>query len=128
MTKDTDALLEKWETVYKRGLLSFWILLLLHRRQMYAYEMQDEIRRMSRGSVAPDENSIYRALRRFAREGLVSSERLPSDVGPERRYFSLTANGRELLARFIRRNLLAFRQTEVRGLMDEIVDGHRSDL
>lgn len=128
MSKDSDALLEKWETVYKRGLLSFWILLLLQRREMYAYEMQDEIRRMSGGSVAPDENSIYRALRRFAREGLVSSERLPSDVGPERRYFSLTANGRELLARFIRRNLLAFRQTEVRGLMDEIVDGHRSDL
>lgn len=127
MSNDSDALLEKWETVYKRGLLSFWILLLLQRREMYAYEMQDEIRRLSGGSIAPDENSIYRALRRFAREGLVSSERVPSDVGPKRRYFSLSAKGRRLLTRFIRRNLLVFRQPDVEALMADLLDNQRSE-
>lgn len=127
MSGQTESLLEKWETVYKRGLLSFWILLLLHQRKMYAYEMQDEIRRLSGGSVTPDENSIYRALRRFAREGLVDSERIPSDVGPKRRYFSLTAAGRELLARFIRRNLLVLRQPEVEALMADVLEEQRSE-
>lgn len=121
MPEEIDILLEKWETVYNRGLLSFWILLLLHQRPMYAYEMQDEIRHLSAGTVAPEENSIYRALRRFAREGVVSSQRVRSDVGPPRRYFSLTPAGRELLARFISRNLLAFDQPEVRAVMADVL-------
>jgi len=29
---EVDALLLKWEEAYKKGLLSFWILLLLHER------------------------------------------------------------------------------------------------
>ena len=39
-----DQLLFKWEGVYKKGLLSFWILLLLDERPSYAYEMAGEVR------------------------------------------------------------------------------------
>jgi hypothetical protein len=33
-----DDLLKKWEEAYKKGLLSFWLLLLLHDQPAYAYE------------------------------------------------------------------------------------------
>lgn len=125
-TDEVSKLLEQWEQVYKRGLLSFWILLLLHRREMYAYEMSGEISALSRGSIVADDNSIYRALKRFAEAGLIHSEKRPSASGPPRRYFSLTEQGGELLARFIARNLRAFQSAEIAANMDEIVERYNA--
>lgn len=113
MSPKSDELLAQWEEVYKRGLLSFWILLLLNEREMYAYEMSDAIARISNGTVVADDNSIYRALRRFAESGLIESEKRDSDMGPPRRYFWLTQLGQELLRRFIERNILLFQQPQV---------------
>ena len=45
--------------------------------------------------------------------GLVASELQPSPSGPARRYFSLTPAGRQLLRRFIERNVMVFRAAEV---------------
>ena len=90
----TSEMLAQWEEVYKRSLLSFWLLLLLSEQEMYAYKMGDAIRQMSQGTVDADDNSIYRALRRFSNSGLVASEKRQSDRGPARRYFWLTPSGR----------------------------------
>jgi len=108
-----DQLLAKWEEVYKRGLLSFWLLLQLHERACYPYEMADAIERLSQGSVSVDHNSIYRALGRFQEMGVVHSEYRESGSGPDRRYFSLTRNGLMLLADFIRRNVVVLASPKV---------------
>ena len=121
-SNDVTELLEQWETVYKRGLLSFWILLLLHKREMYAYEMSGEIALLSGGSIVADDNSIYRALKRFAEAGLVHSEKRPSESGPPRRYFSLTDKGGLLLAQFIHRNLLTLQSAEIKNQMTAVID------
>ena len=114
MSEDkVETMLRQWEQSYKRGLLSFWILLLLNEREMYAYEMRDEICEMSQGTMVADDNSIYRALKRFAGVGLIRGEKRPSDLGPPRRYFTLTETGRGLLSAFIRRNVLIFQQPKV---------------
>jgi PadR family transcriptional regulator, regulatory protein PadR len=113
MHGSTSQMLAQWEEVYKRSLLSFWLLLLLSEREMYAYKMGNAIREISHGTVAADDNSIYRALRRFAESGLVASEKRDSDRGPARRYFRLTENGRELLRRFVERNILLFQDPEI---------------
>jgi DNA-binding PadR family transcriptional regulator len=42
-------------------------------------------------------SSVYPALNRFEREGLVVYETVPSDRGPERKVYSLTGEGREVL-------------------------------
>jgi len=110
---EIDTLLEKWEEVYKKGLLSFWMLLVLHRRPAYAFEMNALIQQLSQGTISADDNSLYRALSRFEDMGLVASELQPSPSGPARRYFALTPAGRQLLRRFIERNVLVFRATEV---------------
>ena len=117
-----DSLLLQWEQSYKRGLLTFWILLILHEKEMYAYEMRDAIREMSYGSIVADDNSIYRALKRFADAGLIRSEKRPSPTGPPRRYYLLTEVGQQLLAAFIRRNIMIFQQTHVLKAMEKLID------
>ena len=101
-------LLHTWEESYKKGLLSFWILLSLTQRPMYAYEMKEEIIRFSQGSVSADDNSIYRALKRFTKAELIEGKLYPSPTGPARKYFSLTPIGTKLLRQFIERNILVF--------------------
>ena len=117
----------QWEEVYKRGLLTFWILLMLHRRQMYAYEMRTSIADFSQGTIDVDDNSIYRALKRFAEGGLVESDLRPSESGPARRYFSLTEAGHALLATFIERNLMVFQTPPVVEAIREVIETSGKD-
>lgn len=107
------TLLDQWESVYKKGLLSFWLLLLLHERPMYVFEMGQALVDVSQGTVTADEKSLYRALRRFEAMGLVESTWRPSDVGPRRRYYHLTELGIDLLRHFVQRNILIFQQPAV---------------
>jgi PadR family transcriptional regulator PadR len=116
----TDELLAKWEEVYKKGLLSFWMLLVLQRRPAYAFEMNALIQQLSQGTISADDNSLYRALSRFEDMGLVASQLCPSPSGPARRYYSLTPAGRDLLRRFIQRNVLVFRAEEVEQVMNDL--------
>ena len=115
------ALLDQWESVYKKGLLTFWLLLLLHERPMYVFEMGQELDSVSQGTINADEKSLYRALRRFEAMGLVQSSWQPSDVGPRRRYYHLTELGTELLRRFTRRNILRFQQPAVADRLDALL-------
>ncbi len=105
---DEDELLQKWEDAYKKGLLSFWILLLLAERLCYPFEMRTLLEEISQGTMSADDNSIYRALGRFQDMGLVESDTQPSRQGPYRRYYRLTEKGADLLKRFTRRNILVF--------------------
>jgi PadR family transcriptional regulator PadR len=122
MTNSNRADLEQWEEVYKRGLLTFWILLLLDEREMYAYEMQPALARISQQTIDVDENSIYRALRRFAEAGFVQSSLRDSESGPSRRYFRLTSLGRSLLGDFIERNLMVFSSPDILARMRVVLD------
>jgi DNA-binding PadR family transcriptional regulator len=114
-----DNLLTQWEETYKKGLFSFWLLLLLAQRKAYPYEIKAAIKEMSRDTINADENSIYRSLNRLADSGIVDSEVVPSETGPSRRYFFLTDLGRELLIRFISRNILVFEQPDVAELIQK---------
>jgi PadR family transcriptional regulator PadR len=105
---DIGELLNKWEETYKKGLLSFWILLLLYERPSYPYEMSAEVAKISQGTISVDDNSIYRALNRFESVGIVRSELQQSNSGPQRRYYSLTPKGLSLLGEFIQRNIQVF--------------------
>ncbi len=110
---ELDRLLENWESVYKKGLLTFWLLLLLDEKPRYPYEMSAEVLRASQGTMSADDNSVYRAVSRFEEMGLVASEAGASSLGPPRKYYRLTGDGRELLRRFIERNILIFQHPEV---------------
>jgi DNA-binding PadR family transcriptional regulator len=110
---ELQELLSNWESVFKRGLLTFWILLLLHDHSSFPYEMNQEIEEISNGSMSADANSIYRALRRLEDTGLVSSKLHPSSSGPDRRYYRITDRGSMLLKAFISRNIMTFHERSV---------------
>ena len=119
-----DSLLAQWEENYKKGLLSFWLLLLLAQREAYPYEIKAAINTMSHNTINADENSIYRSLNRLADSGIVTSEVQPSGTGPSRRYFFLTPLGQALLTRFITRNILVFEQPEVADLIQKTLSSN----
>jgi len=117
---DEGILLSKWEETYKKGLLSFWILLLLHERPSYPFEMRPLIEEISQGTISADDNSIYRALSRLNEVGIVTSEVRPTGQGPDRRYYSLTETGEALLRHFIERNLRVFESPPVARRLDAV--------
>jgi PadR family transcriptional regulator PadR len=114
-------LLSTWEEVFKKGLLSFWILFLLHSRPSYPFEMKNLIEEISNGSISADSNSIYRALSRFEKLGLVESELVYSKRGPDRRYYSVSTAGIYLLGHFIERNLIIFQKKEINAQMQSVL-------
>jgi PadR family transcriptional regulator, regulatory protein PadR len=118
---DVDYLLSQWEETYKKGLLSFWLLLLLAQRKAYPYEMKNAVADLSQNTISADENSIYRALNRLAGYGIVDSEIQQSETGPSRRYYSLTDTGKELLIRFINRNIKVFQHPVVAELIHKTI-------
>lgn len=118
-----DSMLENWESVYKKGLLTFWLLLLLDEKPSYPYEMSAEVTRLSEGMISADGNSIYRAVSRFEEMGLVASESGESKLGPPRKYYSLTDEGRGLLRMFIERNILIFQHPAVAERIQQIMNG-----
>lgn len=110
---DTSRLLQQWEESYKKGLLSFWILFSLTQRSMYAYEMSKEINDISQGSIKVEDNSIYRALKRFIEADLIDFNMQSSPNGPARKYFYLTDLGKDLLHQFIKRNILVIQSERI---------------
>jgi PadR family transcriptional regulator PadR len=117
---EIDPLLLKWEEVYKKGLLSFWILLLLYERPSYPFEMRPLIEEISQNTITADDNSIYRTLNRFSEIGIVASETRPSSQGPDRRYYHLTDKGFSLLKQFSERNIRVFETPEVAMRVDAV--------
>ena len=107
--------------------LTFWMLLLLNEHEMYAYEMRPAIVDISQQTIDVDDNSVYRALKRFADAGFVKSEVRASETGPARRYFILTPAGRALLAAFIERNLLVFQSPPVIERIRRVIEMTKGD-
>lgn len=118
-----EDLLSTWEGNYKKGLLTFWLLLILHEREAYAFEMGQLVSDLSLGTIIADENSIYRALNRFENLGIVISSWRDSDIGPRRRYYRLTVIGMELLRMFIKRNILLFQNETVSKRVHQVLEG-----
>jgi PadR family transcriptional regulator PadR len=82
-----------------RGEFGLLILGLLGRRQMYGYEIVAELRRETDGVVDLPEGTVYPALRRMERDGLIKGGWVEMAAGvPRRRYYSLTADGERALA------------------------------
>ncbi len=77
------------------------ILLGLYRRPSYGYELIQNIQKFGfvEGQAPP--GMIYRHLRQLEEDGWVSSEWNTESSGPAKRMYSLTEEGREMLALWI---------------------------
>lgn len=76
-----------------KGSLSVIILKLLESRErMYGYEITQQVKQLTAGSVAITEGALYPALHKLEAEGLLTTETVLVD-GRARKYYSLTKTG-----------------------------------
>ena len=83
---------------FGRGDLSLVLLGALAAREMYGYELVAELRRRSDGVFDLAEGTVYPALRRLERQGLLAARWVDVPDGPRRRYYAPTQAGERVLA------------------------------
>lgn len=81
----------------------------------HGYELAQVIEKMTDGLLAVDLGGLYRTLRRLETEGLVISEWEEADAGPQRRRYTITADGVAVL-RHWREHLAASRDLFARAV------------
>lgn len=112
----TDLLIS-WEDNYKKGLLTFWILLSLRDNRLYIDEIKDFIKSVTNGTISCEDQSIYRSLRKYYDLEIVDFELREGNKGPNRKYYFLTNIGKELLRDFTNRNISIFLTKEISNLI-----------
>lgn len=78
-----------------RGVLDLCLLAVVHTEPAYGYEMT---RRLAALGLEVADGSIYPALGRLRRDGLVEVFSRPGEAGPARTYYRTTEAGRAVLA------------------------------
>jgi PadR family transcriptional regulator PadR len=79
----------------RKGLLEFLLLKIVSADKVYVADM---LQRLSQTEFATQEGTLYPLLSKMRRDGIVDYEWQESDAGPPRKYYTLTAKGREQLA------------------------------
>lgn len=98
-------LLTSWEETYKKGQLTFWLLLALRDKSLFVSEIKNFIESATNGTISCEEQSIYRSLRKYYDLEIVDYELRKGYKGPDRKYYFLTIIGKELLHEFTQRNI-----------------------
>lgn len=81
-------------TAIRKGLLEFLVLKIVAANKVYVADMLKEL---SGTEFSTQEGTLYPLLSKMRREELVDYEWKESDAGPPRKYYELTAKGREQL-------------------------------
>src|SRR5437667_11987969 len=114
-----EKLLNSWEEVYKKGQLTFWILLSLKEQARYVEEIKDFIENATASAFTCEEQSLYRSLRKFYDIEMVEFMSKEGNKGPKRKYYHLTPLGKEVLKEFIKRNIKIFYTSNLKNLIDK---------
>ena len=82
-----------------KGTLEGCILAILSQKETYGYEISRQLAAYGFGTIP--EGTIYPLLLRLEKNQLVAAAYRPSELGPKRKYYSLTPAGEGELQRFI---------------------------
>jgi PadR family transcriptional regulator PadR len=115
--KNITELLNTWEETYKKGQLTLWIFLSLQDGKKYVDEIKEFVETKSIGAITCEEQSLYRALRKYEHINVLSHELRQGNRGPERKYYYLTELGQALFDRFVKRNIQLFYSEEIKKLL-----------
>ncbi|MBU6377603.1 MAG: PadR family transcriptional regulator [Gammaproteobacteria bacterium] len=86
---------ENHRAAIRKGLLEFVVLKVVAPGNRYA---ADILRSIEHTEFATQEGTLYPLLSKLRREGLVNYEWQESDLGPPRKYYRLTEQGRAQLS------------------------------
>jgi PadR family transcriptional regulator PadR len=84
---------DKWEVQLRKGCLELAILAALWDGKLYGLEILQRLE--SDSNLIVSEGTIYPLLSRLNASGLLRSEWVESDAGHPRKYYALTAAGRQ---------------------------------
>jgi PadR family transcriptional regulator PadR len=112
-----DKLLRSWENTYKKGQLTLWIFMALQQSNKYVDEIKSFIEKESNGTISCEEQSLYRALRKYEHLDILAYKMKPGNKGPDRKHYYMTALGEELFNQFIERNIKLFYSKEIKKLL-----------
>ena len=94
--------MEVSKELYRRELLKgstdTLLLSLLAEESMYGYQLVKEMDKRSSGYFHFKEGTLYPALHRLARDGVIDGRWETSPTGQNRRYYHITVKGRARLA------------------------------
>ena len=82
----------------RRGSTTVLILSLLAEQPMYGYQLAKELASRSEGVLDFKEGTLYPALHRMEKDGLLTSYWEVVEEGPSRKYYTLTNQGKDTLA------------------------------
>ena len=82
-----------------RGSLDLLILKTLSLASMHGWGINQRVQQISKGVLEVNQGSLYPALQRLEKDGLVTSDWDTTDNNGRARYYRLTATGRRAVAR-----------------------------
>ena len=80
-----------------RGSLDLLVLKTLSLQAMHGWGIGQRVQQISDGVLEVNQGSLYPALQRLEKEGLITSEWRVTDNGRRARYYQLTASGHRTL-------------------------------
>lgn len=86
------------DTQLMKGILEGCVLSVIARGETYGYEILSQLD--SYGFEALGEGTLYPILTRLDKNGCISCRKAKSPLGPVRKYYSITEEGKERLAFF----------------------------
>jgi PadR family transcriptional regulator, regulatory protein PadR len=101
------ALIQPEDQTLKKGTAELLVLAQLENKPSHGYEIAQRIEARSHGTVSFHVASLYPILYRLERRGLIAGRWVEKAGQRRRRYYTLTATGRKVLAEQ-RRNWSAF--------------------
>jgi PadR family transcriptional regulator PadR len=89
---------KEWTAELKKGTVQLGILALLSGGRRYGFEIIEQLRGRSGGYLDLKEGTLYPALHRLEKQGLLTAEWVIEQGGaPPRKYYSITPEGRRSL-------------------------------
>ena len=102
-----------------KGTLEGIVLAMLSARPAYGYEITARLREQGFSDLV--EGTVYAVLVRIEQKNFVDVDKVPSEKGPPRKVYSLTARGRDQLAEFWR--TWSFLAERIAQLHDSYTEG-----
>ena len=103
-----------------KGTLEGCVLAIIGNGEAYGYEISEQLEEYGFGKVA--EGTIYPLLLRLEKNQLIQATFRESEVGPRRKYYSITQEGKKEFKRFLESYM------ELSGAVSSLLDDVKGDL
>ncbi len=86
----------KWESQMKKGLLSFIVLSILKNKELYGYELIENVKNSTKIDIA--EGTLYPLMNRLKKMELVTARWVEQESGIPRKYYKTSEKGSDVLS------------------------------